>query len=337
MTAGAVGDHAGLPGSDDAGEVFPPLTDEQTSLLSRYRQGDALPRLTQLPVAGTDGTPRVYDAPLGAVILSQTCDVVQPNRLAAQLAPRVRLTDTPAAEARAGRRPRYLHLPALGDEAFADLEVVATVAKAVVADQPHQAGATTDDDVRRLARAVARKFGRFPFPDDGTPWLTPLEDVLKSKAAKPASPEGQALEEVVQFRVEASGGWLMPPYDLTLVVIVTPGTLPTFPDDEPPELPAALDGWLRDDQGGLARSSAQIASRLLAATNPDQRYWLWHALVEAWANRCRPASGAAGDIRAAVRGSALAFELLSEDEYPLARVRRSEELDLDHLSPPTPT
>ena len=171
-----------------------------------YRQGDALDELTQLPVAGPDGTPRQFDAPLGAVLISQTCDVVLPNRLAVQLAPRVRLTGTAAAEARAGKRLRYVPYP-LSATTFADLDVVATVAKAVVADQPRQAGAVADDDVRRLARAVARKFGRFPFPDLVTPWLTPLEDVMKSKAARPASPEGQALEDVVQFRVEAAGGW----------------------------------------------------------------------------------------------------------------------------------
>jgi hypothetical protein len=57
-------------------------------------------------------------------------------------------------------------------------------------------------------------------------------------------------------------------------------------------------------------------------------------LGEAWAMRYTPPSGADPQVRAAV--SHLTAEVVSADEFPLTRVRRSEILDVDHLSGPTP-
>src|SRR5680860_763849 len=104
---------------------------------------------------------------------------------------------------------------------------ISTVAKPTGAHLRRTPGLVSDDETRRFSRAVARKFGRSPFPDEVSPWLRPLEEVVSSRTRKAASPEGQALRQVVELRVEATGGWVAAPYDLTLVVIVEPGTLPT--------------------------------------------------------------------------------------------------------------
>ena len=133
-------------------------------------------------------------------------------------------------------------------------------------------GLVSDDETRRFSRAVARKFGRSPFPDEVSPWLRPLEEVVSSRTRKAASPEGQALRQVVELRVEATGGWVAAPYDLTLVVIVEPGTLPTFRGDELPQLTSALNSWLYDDDGALKRTPAEVATRLAAASADDERY-----------------------------------------------------------------
>lgn len=195
-------------------------------------------------------------------------------------------------------------------------------------------GVRTDEEVRRFAGDVARKFGRFPFPDEVTPWLRPLETVVASKARKPNSPEGQALEQVVELRVEAPAGWGEPPFELTLCVIVQPDTLPTFAGDDIPALPDSLKDWVYNDEGELIRGSSDIAGRLVKAVDPAEKYWLWMALGDSWAARCSPGPDATEQVRTAV--SYLGAEVVPADEFPLTRMRRSELLDLDHLCPPTP-
>lgn len=283
---------------------------------------------------GPDGKPVAVPAPLGVVLVSQTCDVVLPGRPAVQVARRVRLPDAQAAQARDGKRPRFAHLPQLGQNDFADLDVISTIAKSRLVELTRAAGVLGDEEGRRFAGAVARKFGRFAFPDEVTPWLKPLEEVVASKARKSASPEGRALEAVVELRVEAVGGWSATPYNLTLCVIVQPGTLPAFPDDDFPDLPPELATWLYEDEDNLRRSSGEIADRLGRTVEAEEKQWLWTALGEAWAGKCRPAQGCSEAIHDAV--ASVLPEVVPADEFTLTRVRRSEILDLDHLSGPTP-
>jgi hypothetical protein len=182
---------------------------------------------------------------------------------------------------------------------------------------------------------VARRFGRFAFPDEVVPWLSPLETVIASKAARPLSPEGIALQDVIELRIESSNGWQAAPYELTLSVIVKPGTLPTFPDDELPNLPSTLEQWLHpDDPSRPVPTSSQIATRLHQTADPAESYFCWAALAEAWADRCRPAPSNPPEVMDAV--TSLTAEIVSADEYVLTRYRRSEQLDLDHLSEPAP-
>ncbi|WP_306205178.1 hypothetical protein [Actinoplanes sp. RD1] len=256
--------------------------------MTAYQQADVLESLTTVPAVGPGGEPVLVPAPLGVVLVSQTCDIVLPGRQAVQVARRIRLTGNQAREARDRKRPRFAQLPRISDNDFADLDVIGTVAKSRVAGRPRLAGVATDEEIRRFAGDVARKFGRFAFPDEVTPWLRPLEAVAASKARKPASPEGQAFGEVVELRVEAPAGWAKRPFDLTLCVVVQPNTLPTFAGDAFPDVPDRLNDWLYDAGGELTRSSGEIAGRLLAAGSNAERHWLWMALGEAWAARCRP-------------------------------------------------
>jgi len=309
------------------------LDGQTAEAMMGYRQADVLETFTAVPALGPDGEPVAVPAPLGVVLVSQTCDIVLPTRQAVQVARRIRLGGYEAREARDRKRTRYAHLPQISDRDFADLDVIGTVAKGRIAAQPRIVGVNTDEEIRRFAGDVARKFGRFPFPNEVTPWLRPLETVVASKARK-NSPEGYALGQVVELRVEAAAGWGKPPFELTLCVIVQPGTLPTFVGDEIPDIPSQLNGWLYHSDGELIRNSADIAGRLEKAADAAERHWLWMALGEAWAARCRPPADAPGVIGNAV--SDLVAEVLSADEFPLTRVRRSELLDLDHLSAPTP-
>jgi hypothetical protein len=327
--SGEVGSRAGV-----ADEQFGQMTAAAAKAMKSYRQGDVLEDLAAVVVVGPTGEAVEVAAPLGVVVVSQTCDVVLANRLSVQLAQRVRLGDREASEARDGKRPRYVHLPQIGDRDFADLDVAMTVSKSHISGLRRRPGVLTDKEVRRFAGAVARKYGRFPFPDNVTPWLRPLEDVVSSRVRKPNSPEGRVLEEVVELRVESASGWGSGPFQLTLCVIVKPGVLPTFQNDELPDLPEGLGLWLYGGSGNLVRGSAQIAERLLRTTDPTERYWLWMAIGDAWAVRCSPPADSTETVLAAV--SDLTAEVLTADEFPLTRVRRTEILDLDHLSGPTP-
>lgn len=115
--------------------------------------------------------------------------------------------------------------------------------------------------------------------------------------------------------------------------MVDPDVLPMFPNDDPPDRPAALEDWLYSGQQ-LKRQPSEIAGLLRTATDPLNRYWLWAALVDAWAEKCRPKGRHRANpaVKDAVRS--IEAEIYSADEFPMTRMDSSEILDLDHLSAP---
>ena len=306
-------------------------------------------QLAFLPVVIADGTIQQHPLPEGAVLLSQTCDLVLPDRLTVVAAPLVRLSGETLRQAKRGGRPRYVAVPAVGDDAFADLDVIGSLHKNIFASTSVTDGlGQADLEIRRFGRRVARRFGRFPFPDEVVPWFSPLTEVVANKYDK-ATGDAHTLEQVVEFRIEAAGGWTTPPYALTLVTVVSAGTLPELEEAEQIDPPAELKLWLREPSGRLRRSPGEIANRLFAhqldpsgrklAPPPAERYHLWLALAEAWAEKCVPRERYKDDpaVAAAVAGGGVSSEIVSDDEYSLARYRRSERLDVEHLSPPRPT
>ena len=315
---------AASPG-DQEGPVDPEL--------GAFRQGDVIREVTELIVVGEDGAAETVAAPYGTVLISQTCDIVRPDRPTAQLSPIVLLENGDMArEARAGKRPRYVPLAEMGDEYFADLSFISTVRKKCLAGKSHSPGVGGGLGVSRFGRGVARKFGRFAFPDELTPWLKPLEDVVASKSAKANSPEGVALSSVVEFRLESATDWQQFPLNLTLSIILDSGALPTFASDSTLGISAPLFEWLYDKDNQLQRGAAEIASRLYNCTDPEEKYFCWMALGEAWVLKCRPPGSVGSEIQHAV--ASISADVACEDEYTLAQYRRSEQLDLDHLSEP---
>lgn len=123
------------------------LDESTTKALAAYRQGDLLEGLDSVHVLGPDGHQVPVPAPLGLVLVSQTCDVVLPGRPAVQVARRIRLPVNDARDARDGKRPRYAHLPQIGERDFADLDVMGTMAKRQVAVLARTPGLATDEQV----------------------------------------------------------------------------------------------------------------------------------------------------------------------------------------------
>ena len=347
----------------DAVPSLPPVSDRADATLADFRQGEIIK--LQGPQALEKEAPRsranfvseliaplakrfrgarataipehpLKSMPNGAAVLSQTCDIVQRDRLTVQIAPLVPLSGSMANEAKIRRRPQYVPLPNAPENLFIDLERLTSIHKNDLVDVAHEAGVSSQDEARKLAQSIGRRFTRFPFPDNVHPWLRPLEGVLQTKADHPNSPEGIALKNIMEIRVEARGKWEdPPPYALTILFVVEPGILPYGPQDEPPEVPAELSGWLRDGSGALKRTASQIADRLNRASSAPDRYYLWLALGEAWAAQCHPEPGASQAVMREVEDS-IDGEVLSADELTMDRWWGSEALDLDHLSPPRP-
>jgi hypothetical protein len=326
-----------------------------SSLLSGYRQGDVVGVKT-IPLQGQSASRtkrflasrgvgvsvRGHECPHGVVLISQTCDIVLPNRFTVQVAPLVYLPERMADEARDGKRPRYVHVPNFGEYAFADLAAIATIEKDELVDLSHAHGATSDMEVRDFGRRVARRFGRFAFPDEVVPWLRPLEEVVQKKHDR-NSAEGFALRQVRQLRVECPAGWTTgAPYNLTLCIIPRFDALPSlaFADDSDDlqEIPISREvrQWLYNDDMTPKATADRIAREIQRSeAAPEDLHWLWLALAQSWAQKCTPARrDQTPEVMRAVE--LIDADAVPEDRYSLLRHRHSEELDLDHLSAPPP-
>lgn len=285
----------------------------------------------ELVVTGPGGKPSRISTPHGAVIVSQTCDVVLAKCHAVQLARVALLDGSTALEALDRQRPRYVPLPAAGPHLFADLEYVGSVHKDLLANLQGRDGVRGDTQVREFGRDVGRKYSRYAFPDEVEPWLHPLKEVVNEKYDSSDSPTGKVLQDVVELRVEASSGWSAgSPYSLTLIVILSAGALPDFAD--PPPMPAELAAWFEHKR----RTTHEVAERLIQAPTKEDAWHLWHGFGRTLTDRCKPRPTASDEVRSAVAEGELSVEVLGEDEFSLARMRRSEMLDLDHLSDPPP-
>lgn len=289
-----------------------------------WRQGDVF-RDAKTFVFDAAWNPRPVDTTHGAVIVSQSCDAALPNRPRIQIAPVVQLKDdNDIREAASGKRPQYVAIPRLGIDFFADLDGITTVLKTALLSSERVAGIETDQEVREFAFSVARRFGRFAYPDEVVECLQPLTRTLQSKARKEQSPLGRLLTQVHSLRMECED-WTMTPYELTLIVVMEPDAIP-FPEDVD-EVPASLNQL---SSNGLTDQVNQLVQYLRDdGRNPTERYFGWQYLADAWALQCETIADS-NDLSSFV-GSVTA-ELVSVDGFPLSRYLASDSLDLDYLS-----
>jgi hypothetical protein len=308
--------------------------------LSGFQQADVL-KTDRIPLRGPSGEVIWHATPEGVAIISQTCDVVQPNKAFLQVAPIVKLPEQLTKRASKGAMPGYVAVPEAGADAFADLDHIATVSKAHVALLVPQRGVADVAALRVFGMRVGRRFSRFAFPDDVVPWLEPLKSSVISKAGKTSSSLGRVLDEWVEsLRLESTPSWdAGPPYQLTLLVLVKPGLLPVFDEDDKPEPPPALEHWLWDTDGSLKQRPAAIADRLVQLTitgDRAERLWLWEGFAQALVAECKPRPSAPATVVNAVLGGEIDVEVTTIQDITYERVLRSEEIDVDHLSPPVP-
>lgn len=305
------------------------LKDEQPPELGEacrdWRQGDVF----------CDGKTFVFDhrwspqpvrAAYGAVIISQSCDASLPGREQVQIAPVVRLEDqTDMREALSGKRTQYLALPRIGEEFFADLDGITTAMKAALLSSERSHGVETDQEIREFAFSLARRFGRFAYPDEVVECFRPLTEALRSKARKENTPLGKALADVHSFRVQC-GDWSTEPYALTLIVILEPGTVTSDLDD----IGDCPDDLVRLGNKATGERISTYATYLNnSGRNEVERYFGWQLLAEAWAQRCEETAAARG-LTGVI--SSVTAQLTSTDEFPMSQYLATESLDLDYLS-----
>ncbi len=290
-------------------------------------------QVPELPLVGDDGRTELRETPLGAVVISQTCDLVQANRATVLLAPLIELESGAASDAARGKRPRYVAVPAAGPQAFADLEIISTTTKQYLVRFERKPGLIEDDDgYSKFGRAVGRRFSRFPFPDEVHPWIQPLRSLIQDKAGKSSSPFGQIIKSIRALRLECSGGWQTKgPYNLTLIIALESGVLPELGDDFH-ATPSELDAWAYQD-GRLVRKPAEIARRIQESAGSDVHH-LWYLLGESLAEKCREGGGKNAPTPPSVE--AFHVEIIDVEELTYDRFHHTEEIDLDHLSPPAP-
>ena len=139
---------------------------EDPKSLKEFAQGDVLD-VGVLPIINASDSVELASIPSGkAVIITQTCDVVQDKYRYVHLAPIVQLPELEASNAREGKRSQYVHVPTLGADYFGDLTQVATFEKELIARAVRAPGVITDEEIRNFGRAVGRRFSRFAFPDE---------------------------------------------------------------------------------------------------------------------------------------------------------------------------
>lgn len=311
----------------------PPDTPVAVCDCSDWRQADVF-TVDGVWITGDSGKPVWLPTPLGVAAISQSCDAAQSTRNRIHVAPVTCLRGEESSAAAAGKRISYAALHELGGGHYVDLETVVTLPKSVLAAAPRTRGVVEDEHVRRFAGSVARKYGRFAFPDDVVRALDPLREVLRSKARKEQSPLGRILADVYAIRVEAAApGWKAPPYELQLIVIFEPGVVPEFPDDELPDQPSVLRDRVLGKNQPIETRVNEIATEFGRSSSAEERYWLIMWLAQAWATRCEKTAKEKG-IDDVVRS--VSPDVATVDDFPLSRYHNSEELDLDYLSQPLP-
>ncbi|MFG3051287.1 hypothetical protein ACGFZP_10105 [Kitasatospora sp. NPDC048239] len=251
--------------------------------------------------------------PHGYAVVSQTCDVVRDcgRQPYIQLCPVVEEIGEQGRMARKFESTQLAWLPALGENLFADLTRVFTAEKSVLLNRTPLHGVTTDAEIRCLSAVIARRFGRFAFPDDLHPALGRLSGRIRDKHSK-SGDESRALQELYQIRAEALPHWGAESVEVVLHFILNPQIIPE------------ADAWVQVSDALDPRPAAVVAKDLRAAQG-SAAVDLWQELLLAWTALCEPHG----------RIKSFSATLSSTDTFTLEQYRQTEQLDLEYLSSPS--
>ena len=92
----------------------------------------------------------------------------------------------------------------------------------------------------------------------------------------------------------------------------------------------------RGSPASSATSLDSICARLLTTADGRDKYAVWLQVAEELAKRCRPRKKYENDPQILGAVSRVVAQVWPDDEFPLSLYRKSEILDIDFLSEPTP-
>jgi hypothetical protein len=301
-----------------------------------WSQGTVFPDVFALPSIGSDGTVQGTPTTHGVVAITQTCDAARSEYLQVCRIERG-LSRAEADNAAKGKITRFVPLPNLGDNAFADLSTIATVSREWLTDKRFVRGVTKTVEQRQLRQGIGRRFSRVPLPDEVTEWLRPFQEKAKRQAGHPRRELHWAFGRIQQIRIASSSGWAGPTYSLAITFIMNDEVLPQFTGEDMPDCPETLRRWI------VGKTLTQLESRLRELSDEEgrplqgerltdkiHRYYLWAALGETLLGLCRNPGGGTQHILDAE------CHFASADEFTLRDLWDSEQLDLDHLSDASP-
>lgn len=312
------------------------LTDEQRQQLSECQQGDVILSLRHqvwlahgdLPTtqyaaehAAKAQLSGMYEAaPHGHAILTQTCDLVprdDRDRPFVAVAPLVQLPEDDASLAARGRMTRFAWLPAYEDGSyFADLDRITTIETGALLLQERRPGLSTDAERNDFARAVARKFGRFAFPDDLPASLNKWRGHVISKHPREQSPEGVLYRSAVDVRITVDPAWDADALSVLVTILFPPGFLPPVDPGANPDVAEI------DDVSQL--SASVIAQQLCDGVgDPGRGVLLCERLQSLWSEKCE-CIGTVEEVE---------FELLGTEDMTVDAYLKSFSFDLEFLTP----
>lgn len=202
----------------------------------------------------------VFDNVEGAVVLTQTCDIVRSclKRPFMEVAPLVCLCPQLVEQIRRLWMPAFAYIPATAKSGLvADLDRVMTVEKSIVAEWTRTPGWVTDQEIRNFAQAISRKRSRFAFPDDFVRLAQSFLARIKGKHNRETD-EARHLRALREIRVQAFPSWNHEIVKLNWWFIKD-----RDPDDCRPDWNNFVENWLeRFDATGRFRTEYPIVCRL---------------------------------------------------------------------------
>lgn len=210
--------------------------DENQPLLSDWRQGDfCLDATLEIPILGVDDDGTFFGPAKGKglILLSQSCDIVRDSadRPYVQVAPLLHVTDAEFAAIVGKRRPRYATFSALAEHGLvADLDVISTIQKEVVARWDRTGGCIDETERAEFAICLARHKQRFAFPDGFDATIKKFRRWIERRAEQ-NNPSGDFIRIIDEIRVRCDD-WFGNPLALEFICILkrdpVPGELQTW-------------------------------------------------------------------------------------------------------------
>jgi hypothetical protein len=158
------------------------------------------------------------------VVISQTCDLIRnfsdiPTTLVAVVE---RVDKEELFACKKGISPRYLFLPTLEqDSQVANLDRIMTIEKAALLriDVSKKMSAFSGEvEAQTLSESIARKFGRFAFPNEFNDAVSKFRSFINDKHNKDST-NGKTLQSIREIRVASSLGWANPKSELEFLFL----------------------------------------------------------------------------------------------------------------------